>query len=179
MNSYLKSIVGVGLVALLGVSLVSGVVNAQSDVTPRTGAIETPSKRDQFLETLAGNLGVSVETLQTAYQQTVDEVGFRPGPFGRIVRGAIKGRHDERREWMLEHVDLSDGAAFLGITEDELRAELEGGKTALEIANEHGKTFEEIRAFLIQQATERIDQRLQAASDAPASAEVSEPAEEF
>ena len=180
MNRYLRSIAGVGLVALLGVTLVSGVVDAQTDL-PGAGSSptgETVSKREQFLSTLAANLGISVETLQTAYQQTVEDVGFRPGPFGGIVRGMLQDRLDERREWMLEHIDLSDGAAFLGITEDELRAELQSGTSPLEIAEAHGKTIEEVRAFLIQQATEQIDERLQAATDAPAGAETAEPAEE-
>ena len=67
MNRYLKSIGGVGLVALLGVTLVSGVVNAQSNGTPGAETSvsgEKTSKRDQFLSTLADNLGVSVETLR-------------------------------------------------------------------------------------------------------------------
>ena len=163
MNRYLKSIGGVGLVALLGVTMVNGVVDAQTNGTPgaeTSVSSEKASKRDQFLNTLAGNLGVSVESLQTAFQQTVDEVGFGPGPFGGRFRGAIMDRLDERRERIIEHIDLSDGAAFLGITEDELRAELQSGKTPLDIAEEHGKTQDEIRDFLIQQATEQIDGRL-------------------
>ncbi len=175
MNRYLKAISGVGLVALLGITLVIGVVDAQTSPpgagTSVTG--EKTSKREQFLNTLAGNLGVPVETLQSAFQQTVDEVGFRSGPFGGF-RFGIMDRIDERRGWMLEHMDLSDGAAFLGITEDELRAELQSGKSPLEIAEEHGKTIEDIRAFLIQQATDRIDERLQAASDAPAGSDSAE-----
>jgi hypothetical protein len=174
MNRYLKSIGGVGLVALLGVTMVSGVVDAQTSSTPGaetsvTG--EKTSKRDQFLSTLADNLGVSVETLQTAVGQTVDEVGF--GPFGGRFHGFIKDRIDDRRERIIEHVDLSDGADFLGITEDELRAELLSGKTPLEIAEEHGKTQDEIRAFLIQQATERIDARLAESAETTGGADAS------
>lgn len=167
MNRYLKSIGGVGLVALLGITMVNGVVDAQTTGTPGTGTSvtgEKTSKREQFLSTLAGNLGVSVETLQTAFQQTVDEVGFGPGPFGGRFRGAIMDRIDERRERILEHIDLTNGATFLGITEDELRAELQSGKSPLEIAEEHGKTQDEIRDFLIEQATEQIDARLENAT---------------
>ena len=80
MNRYLKSIGGVGLVALLGVTMVNGVVDAQTNGNPGTAVTgEKTSKRDQFLNTLAGNLDVSVEALQTAFHQTVDEVGFGPG----------------------------------------------------------------------------------------------------
>jgi hypothetical protein len=175
MNRVLKSIGGVGLVALLGITVVSGVVDAQSNGTPGAETSVTgdkTSKRDRFLSTLAGNLGVPVESLQTAFQQTVDEVGG--GPFGGRFQGMIRDRIVDRRERVIEHIDLTDGAAFLGITEDELRAELQSGKTPLEIAEEHGKTIEEVRAFLIQQATDRIDERLQAASDAPAGSDSAE-----
>ncbi len=173
MNRYLKSIGGIGLVALLGVTMINGVVDAQTNSTPGTGTAvtgEQTSKRDQFLSTLASNLGVSVETLQGAFQQTVEEVG--PGRFG----GMIRDRMDHRRERVIENIDLADAAVFLGITEDELRTELQSGNTPLEIAKAHGKTQAEIRTFLIQQATERIDARLQAATDAAAGAETTEPA---
>ncbi|MEZ4507643.1 MAG: hypothetical protein R2848_17760 [Thermomicrobiales bacterium] len=125
MNRYLKSIGGIGLVALLGVTMVGGVVDAQTNGTPGAGSTatgETTSKRDRFLSALAGNLGISVETLETAIGTTVDQVGFGPGPFGGRFRGMIRDRIDDRRERVLEHIDLTDGAAFLGITEDELRA---------------------------------------------------------
>lgn len=130
MNRYLKSIGEVGLVALLGVTMV-GVVDAQTHGTPGAGTTftgERASKRDQFLSTRADSLG-----------------------------GMIQERIDDRWERIIENIDLTDGAAFLGITEDELRAELLNGKTPIEIAEEHGKTQDEIHAFLIQQATERID----------------------
>ena len=65
-------------------------------------------------------------------------------------------------------------AAFLGITEDELKAELDGS-AFLEVAEANGKTIDDVRAFLIQQATDQIDERLQAASDAPAGSDSAEP----
>lgn len=166
MHRHLKSIAGVGLVALLGVTMVGGVVDAQTNATPGSDTTVTgdkTSKRDQFLTTLAGNLGVSVDELQSAFRQTVDEVGV--GPFGGRFKGLIQDRIDDRRERILERIDLSEGAAFIGITEDELRAELQSGKSPIEIAEAHGKTPDQIRAFLIQQATERIDARLAAAAE--------------
>ena len=72
-------------------------------------------------------------------------------------------------------VDVADAAAFLGITEEELKDQIDGS-TFLQIAEANGKTTEDVRAFLIQQATAQIDERLQAASVAPAGAETAEPA---
>lgn len=170
MHRHLKSIAGVGLVALLGVTMVGGVVDAQTNATPGADTSvtgETTSKRDRFLSTLAGNLGVSVDELQSAFQKTADEVGFGPGPFGGRFKGLIQERIGDRRERILERIDLSDGAAFLGITEDELRAELQSGKSPIEVAAEHGKSQDEIRAFMIQHASARIDAFLAASDEHP------------
>jgi hypothetical protein len=52
---------------------------------------------------------------------------------------------------------LDATAAFLGVETSELTSELASGKDLLTIAVEHGKTPEELRAFLIEQATARID----------------------
>ena len=76
---------------------------------------------------------------------------------------------------ILRGIDLADAATFLAITEDELKTELETG-TFLDIATSHGKTTDEVRAFLIEQATADIDERLQAAESAPASDSTAEPA---
>lgn len=57
--------------------------------------------------------------------------------------------------------ELAGMAAFLGISEDGLQAGLESGMTLVEIAEANGKTYDDLRAYLIAQATERIDDRLQ------------------
>jgi hypothetical protein len=158
MKRILMAVGGLALVALLGVTVVNGVVNAQ---TPES---ET-SKRDEYIASLATKLGVSPETLETAIDETSDELGFGPGRFGGWLRERFQQHREDRHDRIVEHLDLTESAAFIGITEDELKSELQDDKTFLEIAQEHGKTTDQVRTFLIERATEAIDTRLNAASD--------------
>jgi hypothetical protein len=158
MKRILMAVSGLALVALLGVTVVNGVVDAQ---TP-TG--ET-SKRDEYIDALAARLGVPPDTLETAVDQTTDELGFGPGRLGGWLRERFQQHRDNVHDRIIERRDLSEAAAFLGISGDELKTELQADKTFLEIAQEHGKTTDQVRDFLIQRATEAIDARLNAASD--------------
>lgn len=51
-------------------------------------------------------------------------------------------------------------ADFLGITQDELRSELESGKSLAEVGEAHGKTRDELKAFILEQADEAIAERI-------------------
>jgi hypothetical protein len=177
------------LVAMLGISLMSAGTAAQDPATPEAGestATETKeSAKGAYLVALAANLGVTTEELQAAIDATNTELGSEGGFMGGMGDGHRGGR-DESRGGMrgpggssfLRGIESADAATFLGITEDELKTELDSS-SFLEIAEAYGKTTEEVRAFLIQQATEQIDERLQAASEAPASdGAADEPAEE-
>lgn len=172
MKRIFLAIGSLGLVALLGITTVGGVVRAQT-ATPSGGTATIATKKDQFLSALAGKLGVSTDTLQTAIAQTTDELGFGPGRFAERVRERIQDRIETRRDRVLDRADLTQAASFLGVTEDQLKTELQGGKTFIDVARDHGKTDDQIRTFLVQRATEKIDERLQTTSGdatAPASA---------
>lgn len=54
---------------------------------------------------------------------------------------------------------LEKKAEFLGITTEELRAMLEDGKTLREIAEEMGKTIEDLHEFHKQEVAERMEER--------------------
>ena len=175
---------------------------AGSSTTTESQTTETKeSNKDAYLAALAANLGVTTEELQAAIDATNTELGFEgrisiggwhqggsgsSGDFNRPSGGndgnrggnGPGGMGGNNGDSFLRGIDLAGAATFLGITEDELKTELETG-SFLEIAETHGKTIDDIRAFLIQQATDQIDERLQAASDAPAGDEATEkPAEE-
>jgi hypothetical protein len=164
MKRFLLGIGSLGLVALLGITTVGGAVRAQT-ATPSDGTTTISMKKDQFLNTLAGKLGVSTDQLQTALAQTTDELGFGPGSFAERVRERIQDRLETHRDRVLDRRDLTQAADFLGIPEDQLRAELQGGKTFIEVARAHGKTDDQIRAFLIERATAAIDDHLETATD--------------
>lgn len=57
---------------------------------------------------------------------------------------------------------LLDLAKALGISQTQLRSQLESGKTITEIAKAEGKTLDEVKAALKQQATDRLDADLKA-----------------
>jgi hypothetical protein len=189
----LLAIGSLALVALLGVTMVgrSG-VEAQSEATPDTSGTpavggstaseDKESAKDAYLATLAEKLGVTTEELQTAIEETNDELGVSGmmpggnGPGRDMHRGGGSGHGPScgGSSSFLRGIDLAGAATFLGITEDQLKTELED-TTFLEIAEAQGKTTEEVRAFLIEQATVAIDERLQeAAEDASASSDATE-----
>jgi hypothetical protein len=169
MKRILLGVGTLGLVALLGITAVGGVVDAQTS-TPTGTSDTTPSKKDQFLNTLAGKLGVSTDRLQTAIDQTTDDLGFGPGRFAERVRERIQDRIETHRDRVLDRRDLTQAATFLGIPEDQLRTELQSGKTFIDVAHDHGKTDDLLRAFLIECATATIDAHLQASPSNPATA---------
>lgn len=172
MKRFFLAIGSLGLVALLGITMLGHTAGAQNG-TPASASTQVSSKEDTFLTTLAGKLGVSTDSLQSAITQTTDELGYGPGRFGERIRERIHDRIDNHRDRVIERRDLSQAAAFLGITEDQLKTELQNGEGFISVAREHGKTDDQIRTFLIDRASTAIDERLQAASDdatAPAGA---------
>ncbi len=183
MKRILLAIGSLALVAMLGISMVGHAVDAQDAATPETGESTavggqtTDSKesaRDAYLAALASNLGITTDELQTAIDSTNTDLGIEGGfRDGKGHGSEPKGMSGRRGSFMLRGVDAAGAAAFLGLTEDELKTQVEDS-TFLEIAEANGKTTDDIRAFLIEQATAQIDERLQAATDAAAGAETTE-----
>lgn len=174
------------LVALLGITMVSRSVEAQDTAPPETPGASSvltddkESARDTYLATLAENLGVTTEQLETALSETSDELDIGGWMQGRIgSRDSHRDGFGSRRGAghffgrghigsILRNIDLTPAADFLGITEDQLIDELRDGNRFIEIAAEHGKTSDDVRAFLIQRATVAIDEYLQNAEASPA-----------
>jgi hypothetical protein len=133
-NRIFLAIGSLALVALLGVTI-AGLpgAEAQTEATPDTSG--TPavggsttnegkeSMRDAYLAALAEKLGVTTEELQTAIEETNDELGvsgMMPGGGHRDAPGGNRpGRGGPGHgSLVLRSTDLTDVAAFLGITED-------------------------------------------------------------
>lgn len=168
-------ILGGGALALtIVISGIGAPVFAQDDATT-TVDVSAIDIRQQYLEAIAAELGVPVDDLEsaitTANLQMVDLWAERardrilqgqwllPGLVGAGIRGA--GDHDRDRLHVHDGANVAALAAFLGITEDEIRSSLQGGLTLIELAEANDKTYDELRTFLIDLATERIDARLQ------------------
>lgn len=76
------------------------------------------------------------------------------------MRGGREGRLAPREKVGLGlqvGLDLAGVAGFLGISREELVKELAQGKSLAEIAEAHGKTRDELKTYLVSQATADID----------------------
>lgn len=161
-----RKLVGIVVAAaVLATALFSGVALAQSDSSAACGPLQT------FLEKLAANLGIDQAKLTEAVKQTqlqmidedvqqgrltsdqaekikaeIEKGQLCFGPFGRHGAGFMgKGR-------------LDAVAGALGMTVDELQAELQQGKKLDEIAQEKGITADELHKKLVEARIQEIQQ---------------------
>lgn len=161
--------VAIALAALLAFG---GAAFAQTDGTTGTGLGQA------FIDNLAGKLGLSSDELEATIEESQNEIiddavasgelteeqgeamkeraangggfgfgpgggGFGPGRAGHLGRGAL---------------NLDTIAETLGITSDELRAELEAGTPLGEIITAQGSTVEEVVAALVADMQTQLDE---------------------
>ena len=151
---------------------------AQASPTPGAGSQQRAQAMTDYINRLAQNLGITPDRLRAALQQTalqqVDaalargeitaqqaqqardrinagEVGFGPG-FGRPGHGG-PGRGF--------FVPFDQLAQFLGVTEEQLRTEL-NGRSLAQVAQSHGRTREQLIQFLVTATQQRIAADVQA-----------------
>ena len=72
-----------------------------------------------------------------------------------LVNGSFPGRFGEHRG--IHGPKLDAAAAYLGLTEAQLRTELRSGKTLAEITKAHGKTAEGLVQALVDAAKKKLD----------------------
>lgn len=165
------------LVAVIGVGALGMAVYAQ-EPEPNTPLGQLSDYFEQVRDLIASKLGVDRETLDAAEKEAHQEVieqavedgvftqdqadrmlsrleeGFGFGKMGRLGghggwMGGFKGCPPGNQEWLAEQ---------LGMTTDELQAELEAGKTVTELAEEKGVDLEAAR---IEAMKERIQQAVE------------------
>lgn len=143
-------------------------------------------KRDAFMADVAQRLGVTTEALDDAIkgarvaqveqaledgeltQEQADAAkeaiesgearGFGPG-FGH--RGGGFG-HDRSLDRRGGGPTLDAAAAYLGLSQDELRTELRSGKSLATIAGDEGKSVDGLKAAMLEDATAKLDEALAA-----------------
>ncbi len=139
---------GIALLALLAVGSISdrGVFAQDSTATPSTTADDTTITDD------------SAEIKDSAFDQD-------KGPFRRFGRSDREGgmRMGGAHKGAGFHVDAETLATFLGMTADELKAEMRTGSSLAEVAEAHGRTRDELKTFLIEQYTAGLDELIDAA----------------
>ena len=151
---------------------------AQASPTPGAGSQQRSQAMTEYINRLAQNLGITPDRLRAALQQTalqqVDaalargeitaqqaqqardrinagEIGFGL-PFGHGGRGGGRGGF---------FVPFDQLAQFLGVTEEQLRTEL-NGRSLAQVAQAHGRTREQLIQFLVAAAQQQIAADVQA-----------------
>jgi hypothetical protein len=137
--------------------------------------LNSPKEESQaVIADAAGQLGITpaklTDALKTALENRVD-AAVAAGRLTKADGEAMKARIESGdvpllgggpRERFGHHgpdrgAGLDAAATYLGLTEDQLRTELERGKTLAQIATAHGKTAEGLVSALLDRAKQRLD----------------------
>jgi predicted DNA-binding protein (UPF0251 family) len=178
MNIPKKKIILVTLVAIVLVTLIAGIALAQAGDENSQGLNGPPALFQAFLGKLAANLGIGQDKLQQAIrqaeQQMVDEavqqgkitpeqaekiktrLQNNPGSFGFIREGcpgAGKGKG-----WPAKGANLETLAQTLGLSVDELKAQLKEGKKLADIAEQQGVSMDQIHQKMQEARIQNIQQ---------------------
>lgn len=167
--------------AIVGGLLVAAIASTAAVVGAQTPVPGTSTTGTSFLSRVAAKLGIDTGTLETAVKSSAtdqvneqvqagtltqaqadqilqriqnapaDALGFGPG-FG-------PGGHGPGDHGPGGFADRDALAQFLGITTDQLDTELDATNATLaSVAQAHGKTTDELKAFLTSEAKTRLDQ---------------------
>lgn len=173
----LRAMAAVGVLTLAGLGGATvAAVHAQQPTPTPPAAQPRAQRMAEFLNRLAQNLGVTPERLRDAIRQTalqeVDAAVARgeltaqqaqaikdrinAGELGPFGFGFGPGRGGPGP--IARHADI---AQFLGITPEQLRAELNGQSLA-QVAQAHGKSRDQLIQFLLSTAQQRLNEAVQA-----------------
>lgn len=160
-----KTVTGLGAALALVGGGVGGAIAATSDTTPQ-------AEQAAFLSDAANRLGVQESQLENALEQAaIDRVDAAVAD-GRLTQAegdAIKARIQSgdlgpgfgfgfAGPKMMVGFGLEAAATYLGLTRDQLRTELESGKSLAQIATAEGKSVDGLKQALIADAKARLDQ---------------------
>ena len=156
-------------------------------LVPSAGAQEEPQqptarqeRRGAFLERVANLLGIDASRLQDAIKQAqldiVNEAladgriteeradkarqriedGRGPGLRQRVQEGAQGRRHERRAR--IRGAIIEQSATAIGITPEDLKTDLRGGSSIAEVASANGVAVDDVKAALLDAATQKLDQ---------------------
>ena len=183
----ITGVAGIGPVALAGVvGSGLFIAHANQDGGTAGGATTAqqtaPSPMDEYIKKLAANLGIDEQKLRDALRATsLQEIdaAVAAGKLTQAQADRIKEAINSGKIMMGGGIGVPHGhgggmgmgdrgpgmraaggadmAAFLGITEAQLRTEMTAGKTLAQVAEAHGKTRDQLKAFLIAENVKHID----------------------
>jgi hypothetical protein len=146
-------------------------------------ASQNNSRSDEsktIIDDAAGQLGISPEKLSNALKKALADRVDAAVAAGRITKAegdALKARiqaddfpiiggHHGGFGFGLGHVGffgrLDAAAGYLGLTDAQLRTELENGKSLAQIAKDHGKSVQGLIDALVASAKQKLDQAVAA-----------------
>lgn len=167
---------GAALTLLGGIAGVAGAQQPTPTATPRAtppaqgtpgaGQAQAQQRLDQYLTTLAGKLGVSVDSLRQAMTETRTQLGLPDRGHGHFGgRGGPGGPGGPGRDGVPGMRGLGAGltvaAQAINITVDQLRQELPG-KSLADVARAHNVDPARVTTALKNDANTRIDQAVTA-----------------
>ena len=166
MRSRSKTRIAAAFAVALSLLAVAGVAVAAS------GAFDPKAERDSFLNDVASNLGVERSKLDDALQKAASARVDAALAAGRITQAQA----DEMKQrieagdglflagpWMGGHPGHHElhslaAASYLGLTEAELRTQLESGKSLADVAKAQGKSVDGLKKALVFDVKAKLDQ---------------------
>lgn len=175
MSRWTKALVGVVVVGVLALGAVAGQALAQAG--PGDG--QSRPRQEEFLDSVAGKLGVTVEELKEAIgstelemlEQAVEEGKVRPQMAERLRQrvedGGLLARPPRARPGQQQRhpglrLVLHAAAGTLDMTPRELVGELRATSQSLaELAEEKGVNREELKSGILQDVEKQLDEGLE------------------
>jgi hypothetical protein len=161
---------------LVGLGAVLFAVAAAAVFVAGAGAQDADGTGQQtMIERVAGKLGISVDTLRSAFKDArLDAVGEAQDE-GRISdeqAARIRGRIEEGkslgplgRRHAMHHAReaiVESAASALGMTAEELREERRSGKSIADVAVERGVGIDDVKAQVVADAEAKLADRVEA-----------------
>jgi len=165
-------------VAVAACALVAGAIATAGYIAAQEPDAPKRERADAFIGKVAANLGVSPDALRQAIKdaetQTVDEaIGagrLTPEEGAKIKEriasseglgfGALHRRHDKMRHERgggIRGNIIGTAAEAIGVSKEELGAELRAGKSIAEVASEHGVGLDAVKAAIVDATKTKLD----------------------
>lgn len=158
---------------------VAALVAAAGGGAAAVAAAQDNSPSDEskaIIDDAAGQLGISPDKLSNALKKALADRVDAAIAAGRITKAegdALKARIQSDDFPIIGGPHAAFGhfgffgrldaaASYLGLTEDQLRTELENGKSLAQVAKDHGKSVDGLIAALVASAKQKLDQAVAA-----------------
>jgi len=170
MDGSLKRKLAVATAATIAVAGAGGAIAATKLQSRR-------SESDAILKDAAGRLGVQPSALRSALEKAFSDridAAVAAGTITKAEGDALKARirsgdfpifgppHVEFHGPFATFGPLDAAASYLGLTEAQLRADLDGGKTLAQVAKQRGKSVDGLIQAVTDAAKKRLDEAVSA-----------------